>query len=107
MLAWIETMLPVKQQSERQLNKQCILDEMGNTAVKMNYYASLADLEKDELENCKVGLIGAGVGGGFNHTSKLHVMKYKETINEHDGELGISKLRKNTNQNQKQDVETS
>ena len=49
---------------------------MGSTSVEMNYYALLAELNQEELKNCKVYLVVAGLGGGFNHTSELHVMKY-------------------------------
>ena len=28
----------------------------------------------------EVAMVGAGVGGGFNNTQELHVMKYKEAM---------------------------
>ena len=46
----------------------------------MNCYALLAEIEQEEIKNCEVGLVGAGICGGFNHNSKLHVMKDKEII---------------------------
>jgi hypothetical protein len=29
----------------------------------------------------EVGLVGAGIGGGFEHTGELKAMKYKEAMN--------------------------
>ena len=46
----------------------CQVDEMGISAAKMNYHALLADLDQEEVENCEVDLVGAGLGGGLNHT---------------------------------------
>ena len=41
--------------------------------AEMNYYAALAET------NCgKFQAVGAGIGGGFEHTSELKVMKYEE-----------------------------
>ncbi len=40
-----------------------------------NYYAKLADEDDD-----KYGLVGAGLGGGFDVTTELHVMKYKQAM---------------------------
>ena len=37
---------------------------MGNTAVKMNYYYLLAELDQEDIENCVVSLLSAGLGGG-------------------------------------------
>ena len=28
----------------------------------------------------KLGCVGAGLGGGFDHTSELHVMKFKQAM---------------------------
>ena len=33
---------------------------------------------------CKVGLVGSGLGGGFNNISELYLMNYEESINEPD-----------------------
>ena len=43
-------------------------------------------LDQEEIKNYEVSLVGAGLGGGFNHNSALHVMKYEEAINGSDGE---------------------
>ena len=37
------------------------------------------------IENCKVKLIGPRLVGGFNHTIKQHVVKYKEATIGSDG----------------------
>ena len=44
------------------------IEEIGTTAAEVNYFATLLDLDE-------FGLVGVGIGGGFNHTSELHVMK--------------------------------
>ena len=58
-----------------------LMDKMSNTVIKMNHYASIVELDQEEIKNCEVGIVGAGLGGGFNHISELHVMKYDEKIN--------------------------
>ena len=35
----------------------------------------------DETKNIEIADVGAGLGGGFNHTIELKVMKFKEAIN--------------------------
>ena len=45
------------------------MNEMGNTLVTMNYYALSAALNLADIKNCKMSLIGAGLGDGFNHTT--------------------------------------
>ena len=42
-----------------------------------NYYQSLQELDNDEIEYLGVG---AGIGGGFEHTEELKPMKYKEAM---------------------------
>ena len=48
---------------------------------EMNYYAALAAANCGEIQ-----AVGAGIGGGFDHTSELKVMKYEEAINSPDRE---------------------
>jgi hypothetical protein len=51
------------------------------TAAEFNYYAA----KKEMGEHAgKIALNGAGPGGGFKNTNKLHVMKYKQAINGKD-----------------------
>ena len=57
---------------------------MVNIVAKINYCVLMTRLDKEELRNCKSKVIGAGLGGELNHTSKLHVMKCKKAINESD-----------------------
>ena len=52
----------------------------------MNHYALLTESDQEELVNCEVSLVGAGLVGGFNHISELHVMKCEEAINGPNGE---------------------
>jgi hypothetical protein len=39
--------------------------------------------------------VGAGLGGGFTNTNKLHMMKYHEAINGPDGKIGKPKSKQN------------
>ena len=60
--------------------------------LESNYYAALMSLscaETDEREmeevNNKIqfqeyACVGAGIGGGFQNTKELHVMKFKEAM---------------------------
>ena len=43
--------------------------------AEMNYYVALADANCGEIQ-----AVGAGIGGGFEHTSELKVIKYEEAI---------------------------
>ena len=72
-------------------------DDAANAAFKeseMKYYSTLKEIngfDKDEVvamagSSIKEDIagIGAGVGGGFNNTQELHVMKYKEAMKTKD-----------------------
>ena len=63
--------------------------------LESNYYAALMNLsctETDETEMEEVdkvhlqeyACVGAGIGGGFQNTKELHVMKFKEAMNTPD-----------------------
>ena len=59
--------------------------ETAAMAAELNYYASLANLDEDDVQvQMEVAGVGAGLGGGFNHTTELHVMKYREAMNRPD-----------------------
>ena len=47
----------------------------GLCTAEINYLQALQTLQDNEL-----GCVGAGIGGGFDHTSELHVMKYNEAM---------------------------
>ena len=48
------------------------------STIHQNCYAQLCDLDEKEMKNIKIAAVGAGPGGGFNHTSNLKVMKFKK-----------------------------
>ena len=63
------------------------LSDFQGTAVEMKYLGSMAELDNVEIanasvveENVEVSLVGAGVGGGFDSTSELKVMNYREAM---------------------------
>ena len=43
-------------------------------------------MQKLEFDNCEVACIGAGIGGGFENTAELHVMKYDEAMQSDDSD---------------------
>ena len=51
------------------------------TAAELNYYSALQELCATEI-----AAVGAGVGGGFTHTSELHVMNYNQAMESEDVE---------------------
>jgi len=53
--------------------------EISLTAAEEKYYDTMRDLRKLGInsEHC---LVGAGLGGGFENTAELHVMKYNEAM---------------------------
>ena len=62
-----------------------LIEEVGNMAF--NYEIQLTDGEKEYYEtmkNTEFGFVGAGLGGGFEHTSELHPMKYDEAMSKPD-----------------------
>jgi hypothetical protein len=63
--------------------------EIALTASEIQYYATMKELGENAGEiNC----VGAGLGGGFEHTSELHVMKYGEAMQTKDKgnwEIGV------------------
>ena len=44
----------------------------------------LTQLDDKETKNIKIVAVEAGLGGGFDHTDKLKVMKFKEAMNRPD-----------------------
>ena len=62
--------------------------------TETNYYAALANHDEFEDEehihssgsnvHYEITAVGAGVGGGFDHTSDLHVMNYKQAMQTKD-----------------------
>ena len=71
----------------------CLIDEMGNNAAKTNSH--VANLNQEEFGNFRAGLVGTGLGDGFNHTGKLLMMKYVVAVNEPDGIAWQQKAEKN------------
>ena len=61
---------------------QRLIEEMANLARTTNYYSSLIDADDEEDE--EFGMVGAGLGGGFDVTTELHVMKYKQAMKSDD-----------------------
>ena len=50
----------------------------GMTEAEADYYDAMQRIaNKVEME---IGLVGAGLGGGFDNTAELHVMKYDEAM---------------------------
>ena len=49
----------------------------GGTIHK-NCYAQLCELDGEETKKIEIAAVGAGLGAGFDHTSKLKVMAQNE-----------------------------
>ena len=50
------------------------------TPAETKFYQRLHELNELSLVQQEVGLIGAALGGGFDHTSELRVMNYKQAM---------------------------
>ena len=48
------------------------------STIHQNYYAQLYEIDDEETE---IGAVGARLVGGFDHNSKLKMMKFKEATN--------------------------
>ena len=62
-------------------------------AVELHCLGEMAELDNLELANMymslrsmELALIGAGVGGGINHTSELKVLNYKKAMQSPDAD---------------------
>ena len=50
--------------------------------IHQNYYSQLYKPDEDEAKNIKIAVVGAGLGGRFDHTSELNVLvqgSYEQT----------------------------
>jgi hypothetical protein len=62
---------------------------MAALTVTPNYYAEVANKKDNEY-----GLVGAGLGGGFDVTTDLHVMKYKQAMKSDDKDAWMKVVNK-------------
>jgi hypothetical protein len=51
--------------------------EIALMAAEVSYYATMKEMGKHPGE---IACVGAGLGGGFENTQELHVMKYKQAM---------------------------
>ena len=64
---------------------------MAMTKAEFGYYADLRSMATNEMCNedvlvdYEMAAVGAGLGGGFENTRELKVMKYKETMKDDPG----------------------
>ena len=65
----------------------------------------LAKLDQEELKSCKVVLVFAGLGDGFNHTNNLHSLKYKEAISGPDSKAWKPEAKKEHKQMIQHEIE--
>ena len=77
--------------------------ETAAVATMQNYFACLDEYDDEEVmlmtevSNMaidEISCVGAGLGGGFDNTSELRVMKYEEAINGPDGEAWKAEVEK-------------
>jgi hypothetical protein len=52
--------------------------EIGLTALEIQYYAAIREFPAGNFAPVEVVCVGAGLGGGFENTKELHVMKYNK-----------------------------
>ena len=75
--------------------RQEAVGKMELSNVEANYYAALMNLSCAETDNVELeeldaihlqeyACVGAGIGGGFQNTKELHVMKFKEAMASED-----------------------
>ena len=50
----------------------------------MKEYSTDGKIDDKETKNIEIKAIGAGLGSGLNHTSKLKLTKFKEAMNKPD-----------------------
>lgn len=58
-----------------------LIEEMGNVSYEIKLTtAELAYYKAAETYPAEFGFVGAGIGGGFDNTNELHVMKFNEAM---------------------------
>ena len=55
--------------------------EAMTSTIHQNCYAQLYMLDDKQMRNIKISMVGAGLGGRFDYTGELKVMKFKEAMN--------------------------
>ncbi len=63
--------------------------EIALTMAERNYYEAMKQFPDGEFAPGEVALVGAGLGGGFENTHELHVMKYDEAMASADKEKWV------------------
>jgi hypothetical protein len=58
--------------------------EIKLTEAEEHYYETMKELHETELIEGEVCCVGAGLGGGFENTNELKVMKFKEAMKGND-----------------------
>ena len=54
--------------------------DLSGTAAELHYFGALAELDNEEIAAFELILVGAGLGGGFENTTELKVMNFKEAM---------------------------
>jgi hypothetical protein len=54
--------------------------EIGLSVAEIRYYDSMCSFPLGEFAPGELACVGAGLGGGFENTKELHVMKYKQAM---------------------------
>jgi hypothetical protein len=53
---------------------------LDSKAFKLSCHALMRDFPEGMLSPGEVALVGAGLGGGFENTSELHIVKFKAAM---------------------------
>lgn len=66
--------------------------EIGLTSSELRFYALMRDVPEGEFARGEIACVGAGLGGGFENTAELHVIKYtkKATMTEDHKEWEVA-----------------
>ncbi len=66
--------------------------EIGLSVSELRHYALMREFPEGEFAPGEVACVGAGLSGGFENASELHVMKYKKAMlakNKKDWEVAV------------------
>lgn len=74
------TSRPPRHLADYEVNLANRIRNMDGNATELNYLAQMLELDNGELALCEISLVGAGVGGGFNHTDELRTLTYKQAM---------------------------
>ena len=69
-----------------------MIESNSSVAIDLQFLKRLAELDNSEVATLELSLVGAGVGGGFLHTSVLNVLNFHQAMKGKDAEEWLKEV---------------